>query len=109
MEFVCTQVDFLGISETKLHSSFPTTELNLQGVRTPYRKVITARSQGLLVYVNGNTSSSSIISICDCSSDIQILTVKMDLKKQKWLVVAKYAPPSQCKSYFIAELTKVFR
>ena len=109
MEFVCTQVDFLGISETKLHSSFPTTELNLQGVRTPYRKVITARSQGLLVYVNGNTSSSSIISICDCSSDIQILTVKMDLRKQKWLVVAIYTPHSQCKSYFIAELTKVFR
>ena len=28
-------------------------------------------------------------------------------KKQKWLDVAIYAPPSQCKSYFVTELTKV--
>ena len=31
----------------------------------------------------------------------------MNLKKQKWLVVAIYAPPSQCKSCFITELRKV--
>ena len=31
----------------------------------------------------------------------------MNLKKQKWLVAAIYTPPSQCKSYFITELTKV--
>ena len=46
-------------------------------------------------------------SIRDCPSDIQILLVEIDLKKQKWLVVAIYTPPSQCKSYFIIELTKV--
>ena len=28
-EFVCTQVDFLAISGTKLDSSFPTTQFNL--------------------------------------------------------------------------------
>ena len=31
----------------------------------------------------------------------------MNLKKQNWLVVAIYTPPSQCKTYFITELTKV--
>ena len=31
----------------------------------------------------------------------------MNLKKQKWLGVAIYTPHSQCKSYFIIELTKV--
>ena len=61
---------------------------------------------GLLVYVNGDIPSR-IISIRDCPSDIQILLVEMNLKKQKWLVVARYTPPSQCKSYFITELTKV--
>ena len=38
---------------------------------------------------------------------IQILPVEMNLKKPKWLVVAIYTSPSQCKSYFITELTKV--
>ena len=97
---------FIAISETKLDSSFTTARFNLPGFRIPYRKDITARSRGLLVYVNGDISSR-IISIHDCPSDIQILTVEMNLKKQKWLVVAIYTPPSQCKSYFITELTKV--
>ena len=45
-EFVCTQVDFLAISETKLDSSVPTAQFNLPGFRTTYRKDITARSGG---------------------------------------------------------------
>ena len=48
-----------------------------------------------------------MISIRDCPSDIQILSVEISLKKQKQLVVAIYTPPSQCKSYFIAEVRKV--
>ena len=50
---------------------------------------------------------SRMISARDCSSDIQILPVEMNLKKQKWLVAEIYTPPSQCKSYFITKLTKV--
>ena len=48
-----------------------------------------------------------MISIRNCPSDIQILPFEMNLKKQKWLVVAIYTPPSQCKSYFITEQTQV--
>ena len=44
-----------------------------------------------------------MISFRDCPSDIQILPVEMNLKKQKWLVVAIYTPPLQCKSYFITD------
>ena len=47
-EFVCTPVDFLAISETKLGSSFPTAQFILLGFTTPYRKVVTARSGGYL-------------------------------------------------------------
>ena len=42
-EFVCTHVDFYAISETKLDSSFLTSQFNLLGFRTPYRKDVTAR------------------------------------------------------------------
>ena len=40
---------------------------------------------------------SRMISARDCSSDIQILPVEMNLKKQKWLVAAIYTPPLQSK------------
>ena len=76
-----TQVDFL-VSETKLDSSFRIAQFNLPGLRTPCRKDITARrGEGLLVYVNVGIPSR-MISICDCPSSIQILPVKMNLKKQ---------------------------
>ena len=75
LAFVCTQVDFLAISETKLDSSFPTVQFNFPSFRTPYRKDTTARSGGLLVYVNGDIPSRMIF-IRDCPSDIQILPVQ---------------------------------
>ena len=50
---------------------------------------------------------SKLLEIPDCSSDIQVIPVEINLKKQKWLVVAIYTPPPQCKSYFITELTKI--
>ena len=43
----------------------------------------------------------------DCLSYIQLIPVEINLKKQKWLVAAIYTPPSQCKNYFITELTKI--
>ena len=45
--------------------------------------------------------------IPDCPSDIQVIPVKINLKKQKLLVIATYTTPSQCKNYFIIELTKI--
>ena len=53
-EFVCTQVEFLAVSDTKLNSSFPTAQFNLSCFRTFYRKDITGGSGGLLVYINEN-------------------------------------------------------
>lgn len=80
LEFLCKQVDFLAISQTKLDSYFPTVQFNLPGFRPPYMKDITARNGVLLVYVNGDIPSR-VISIRDCTSHIQILLVEMNLKK----------------------------
>ena len=50
---------------------------------------------------------SKVLKIPDCPSDIQVIPVEINLKKQKWLVKAIYTPPSQCKNYFITKLTKI--
>ena len=99
-KFVCTQVDFLAIGKTKLDSSFPTAQLNIPGFRIPYRKDTTARNWGLLVYINGDIPSR-VTYIRQCPSDIQVLPVQMNLKRQRWLAVAIYTPRSQC--YFITD------
>ena len=82
-------VDFLAVSETKLNSSFPTEQFNLPKFRTPYRKGVSGKSEGLLVYVNSNISYK-VLKVPDCSSDIQVIPVEINLMKQKWLVVAIY-------------------
>ena len=105
-EFTYSLVNFLAVSETKLDSSFPTGQFNLPGFRTPYRKDFSGKSGGLLVYVNSNISSK-VLKIPDCPSDVQVMPVEINLKKQKWLVIAIYIPPSHCKNYFITELTKI--
>ena len=105
-EFTYGLVDFLAVSETKLDSSFLTGQFNLPGFRTPLRKDLSGKSGGLLVYVNSN-SPSKMLKIPDCPNDIQVIPVEINLKKQKWLAIAIHTPPSQCKNYFITELTKI--
>ena len=56
--------------------------------------------------MNSNVPSK-VLKIPDCPIDIQVIPVEINLKKQKWLVIVIYTPPSQCKNYFITELTKI--
>ena len=51
----------------------------------------------MIVYVNSNISSK-VLKIPDCPSDVQVMPVEINLKKQKWLVIAIYIPPSQSKN-----------
>ena len=44
---------------------------------------------------------SKVPKVPDCPSDIQVIPVEINLKKQKCLVVAIYTPLSQCKNYFV--------
>ena len=105
-EFTYSVVNFLAVSETKLESSFPTGQFNLTGFRTRFRKELLGKSGGLLVYVNSNIPSK-MLKIPDCLGDIQMIPVGINLKKQKWLLIAIYTPPSQCKYYLMTELTEV--
>ena len=52
--------------------------------------------------MNSNISSKAL-KIPDCLGDIQVVPVEINFKKQKWLVIAIYGLPIQCKNYFITE------
>ena len=81
-EFTYGLADFLAVSETKLDSSFPTGQFNLPGFRTPYRKDLSVKSGGLLVYVNSNIRSK-VLKLPDCPNDVQVIPVEINLKKRK--------------------------
>ena len=100
LEYTYGLVEFHAVSETKLDSSFPTGQFNLPELKTSYRKDVSEKSGGLLVYMNSNIPSK-VPKVPDCPSDIQVIPVEINLKKQKCLVVAIYTPLSQCKNYFI--------
>ena len=96
-EFTYGLVDFLAVSETKSDRSFPTGQFNFPGFRTPFRKDLSGKSGGLLVWMNSNIPSK-MLKISDCSNDVQVIPVEINLKKQKWLVIAIYTSPSTTKS-----------
>ena len=75
-KFTYDLVDFLAVSETKSDSSFPTGQFNLPGFRTPYRKDVQGKSEGLLAYVNSNIPSK-VLKAPDCPSDIQVIPVEL--------------------------------
>ena len=106
LEFTYDLVNFLAVNLTKLDSSFPKGQFNIPGFRALYRQDVSRKRGGLLFYVN-SCIPFKVLKVPDCPKDIQMIPVEINLKKQKWLVIAIYTPPSQCKNYFITELTKI--
>ena len=50
-EMIGENVDILVIAETKIDSSFPTSQFLLDGFKSPYRLDVSGNSGGILVYV----------------------------------------------------------
>ena len=58
-----------------------TEQINLPRFRIPYRKDVSEKSGGLHVYVNSKIQSK-VLQVPDCPSDIQVVPVEINLKKQ---------------------------
>ena len=50
--------------------------------------------------------SRSLLCNEDCNS-IQAIPFEINLRKEKWLVISIYRPPSQNSEYFLNSLTKI--
>ena len=97
---VGNNVDVLSIAETKLDSSFPNAQFLLPAFQEPLRLDINHRSGGLLVYIKASLPSK-ILSKFKLPIDIQIIPFEINLRKEKWLFVSIYKPPSQSNQYFL--------
>ena len=105
-DLVKSNIDFLTISETKLDNSFPLKQFCLPGYKSPYRLDISGNSGGLLVYVNENIPSRTLNQL-KIPSDIQLIPVELNLRKQKWLLLSIYRPQWCKENYFLEQLDLV--
>ena len=88
------------VAETKLDSSFLTAQFLIPGFHHPFLLDINRRSGGLLVYVKGSIPAWVLTSF-STPTDTQIIDFKINLRKEKWLFVSIYKPPSWNSQYFL--------
>ena len=101
---ISENVDILTAVETKLDSSFPTTQFVIPGFHHLIRLDIKIQSGGLLVYVKWSIPARVLTSF-STTADTQIIVFEINLRKEKWLFVAIYKPPSLNSQYFLDTLS----
>ena len=88
------KVDILVITETKLDSTFPTSQFLIGGYNEPYRFDRNRNGGDVLIYVREDITDHKL------SHDIKGIFVELNLRKNKWLLFGSYHPPSQSDEYF---------
>ena len=99
-------VDIVSVAETKLDASFPSAQFTLERYHILYRLNINNKSDGILVYVKSSVPSRCLSFEELCISK-QAIPFEINLRKEKWLVISIYRPPSQSSEYFQNSLTKI--
>ncbi len=106
MNIVNLNLDTFLISETKIDDSFPDAQFTCNGYSKPYRKDRKLGGGGLLCFVNNNIPSRQL-NIDSLPNDIEIISIELNLRKQKWLCLGIYHPPNQDNQYFLDEMSKI--
>ena len=101
---ISENVDVLIVTETKLDSSFPTTQFVISGFHHPFRLDIDRRSGGLLVYVKGSIPAR-VLTNFSTPADTQIIVFEINLRRERWLFVTIYKPSSLNSQYFLDTLS----
>ena len=102
---VAKSFDLLTIAETKIDDSFPTSQFLIEGFMRPFRHDRNKNGGGLLTYARDGAPIKQLNSY-NFPDDIEAIVIEINLRKQKWLVIIVYRPPSQCPKYFFDEIEK---
>ena len=100
------KLDVLIIAETKLDSSFPSSQFTINGFKAPIRLDITRNSGGLLVYSREDILCRKIEGL-EIPKDIQAIPIEINIRKQKWLLLPIYRSPTQDPCYFVDNVCRI--
>ena len=101
---VADYIDILMISESKLDITFPSSQFQIYGFRTPYRLDRTDRGGVILLFARENLITK-LLSRQFFLHDIEILT-ELNLRKKKWLIFCCCNPHKNLTNYHLQELAR---
>ena len=87
------KVDIHVITETKLNSTFPTSQFLIESYNEPYRFDRNRNGVDVLIYVREDIPSKPLTDH-KLSHDIEGIFVELNLRKNKWLLFGSYHPPA---------------
>ena len=102
-------VDYINIfiaAETKINESFSTSQFAIDNSHKPLKLDVTNNNGGLSVYVMSYLPLSQLTKH-KISSDIEVLSFEINLRKEKWFFWSIYKPPSQNCQYFLDSLHNI--
>ena len=102
---ISSHVDILSIAETKLDYSFANAQFLIPNFHQPFPQDINRNSGGLLVFVRSSIPAR-MLSNYRLPPDIQAIPFEINLRKEKWLFVSVYKPPSLNNHFFCDSLYK---
>ena len=98
-------LDVLLISESKIDDTFTTNQFRIEGFHAPFRYDRNKNGGGVMLYVK----ESIICKELDhdpLPSDIESMSVEINLRNSKWFLMGVYRPPGQDATYFMENVSK---
>ena len=102
---VAQYVDILMLSETKLDSTFPSTQFLVNGFSIPHRLDRDSKSSGILLYVRDKITVLPLKRY-SLPPHIEILFFELNLRNRKWLLCCSYNPPKNLIKEHLRVLTE---
>ena len=99
---VCTNLDILLISETKLDDSFPSAQFLFDGFSKPYRLDRCSNGGGILLYIRDDIPSRLLLT----SNKTESIFAEINFRKKKRLICTSYKPHKSKMSNHLHDLGK---
>ena len=85
------KIDIFVVSETKIDSSFPSSQFSLDGFAEPLRRDRNIHGGGVLMYYRNDLHFKEVKPI-SFPADVEVIFAELTLRKAKWLIVGGYNP-----------------
>ena len=103
---ISSHVDILSIAETKLDYFFSNAQFLIPNFHQPFCLDISRNSGGLLVFVRF-LIPARMLSNYRLPPDIKAIPFEINLRKEKWLFISVYKPPSPNNQLFCDSLSEL--
>ena len=94
-------LDILLITETKIDSSFPTAQFQIEGYTT-YRLDRNTNGGGILLYIREDIPST----LLNSDMSVESFSIEINIRKKNWLLVCTYNPNKNLISSHLKEIGK---